>query len=1097
MDKLRVPPIIQTRISPPKAAKNIVSRNNIVKQLLSSEDRKLVLVSAPGGYGKTTIVNEFILQSGNTAAWVHIKPDIKTVFDLIAYITASINRLNAGFGAEIFETIHLLQNDSEKITDFHAALSEITALLINKLVSGFNNEVVLVLDDFHELQNETNSVEFLNLLISDMPDNLQLVLISRHIPSINLSHLRAKRQMLEITQKDLAFTKEETSSLAAGVYSKKITGKELDYLESFAGGWVTGIHLILQSMGSELNTENELSQIPINIFDYFADEIFNKLSSDVRDFLLKTSHLENFDADICNNILETKTAGKILDYLMGKNIFLESKHFISTDGFSVLIFDFVQLFRTFLAAKAKELLPEKEQRLLMLKTSLYYSSIGNPEKAIDYAILSGQNERAETLIIEIFDELFGNGRFEKLRNWVNSLDEIESVRSKYIFYYKGILKKYFEGDLDAALSYLDKSIGLSISESNEDEDFTITAQLSRLEIMVNQGKKQEALSILLALEKKKTSVKNKAKINYFLGNIHFQNNDHEKSLKYSNIALDLCREINDKSITEDIYNLLGNINIIRGEFVHSIHYYELTLSMTSSLHKKLICRGNLGILYSRSGKFLKARECYNETVKLLRFFNSPIFELLVKMTEYTSIFEAGDYVPAIKLAEEINKLSLKLKNRHYIYLSYQFLGECSYYMNNRDIANNYLDISEKYMNESTASDKMVTSLIRTKINLENMEPVQTEMNLTRINGYMISAGSNYDRSITEFYLAKHYLNNNQPDACKLYLSKVLKLSKEKGYFSFLLREFLRSEKVFNLADNSLKDIIKELLTSKMELTELDWLSDDYRNQLRESAENTSSLKLFAFGGLRLVLNGQDIPEKKWIRKNRKLLLCYLLISNNRALSKDKIIDVFYGNTPVESADNSFHQAVSNLRSALKQKENIKAEKTEAVTPERPDFILYEDKTLRLNPDYSYYTDLEDFDKLVSRSDSVKDDVKRIEFLLKAVTLYTGNVLEGYYDVWCENLRELYRNKFIRISEILLKELAAQNRTEEIIEHADKLNRADNLNIVSLKESIKAYVKLGKTNFAKNKIKKYITDYEKEIGTRPSQSEINALQKLIA
>ncbi len=1086
----RVRQVIQTRITPPKAPQNIIARSGIVKLLSSSRGKKLLLVTAPAGYGKTTLVNEFINSSGKTTAWVHVTPDIKNIFNLLTYLTSSLNRINEQFGDVIFETIQLIENDTEKINDIDSALSELAGLIINELLMKFSEEILIVIDDLHELHNEKNVDHFLNLLISDLPDNIQIVIISRELPGLNLTHLRAKRLLCEVTQKELVFTKDEITSLAMRIYSKPLSDKELVYLQSSVGGWITGIHLVMQSL--EENTDEQLSSIPANLFDYFAEEIFSKLSEELRDFLLKTSHLENFDSGICNFILGADNSAELLGYLLGKNIFLESKHFISPDGATVIIYDYVQLFRTFLLSKSKEILADDIQKNILYKTSIYYNTNSNPERAIDYAILSGKQEYSEKLLIENFDEFFLNVRFEKLWSWTDSFNESSLVNLKNIIYYKGVLCKYFLGELDRAIEYLNRAI--EISRSENDEDFTITALIMKLEIMLNQAKISEALETLLELENIKTSDINRAKIFYFLGNIYFQNNDLEKSLEYSNKALELCGKNEKYAIIEDIYNLLGNINIVRGEFVHSTHYYELLLSMTRSLQKKLLAQGNLAILYSRSGKFGKAREYYNETLKLFRFFSSPVFEVVVKMTEYTLSYETGDYTPAMAIAAEINKLSLKLKNSQYIYLSFRFLGECSYYLGNFESSVKYHELAKKYINSSSENDIILNLLLTSISKINTSPPRESEKDLIKAYDFLTSVDSNYDRSIAGFYLAKYYQMTGNPDTSNQYLEIVFNLSKEKGYFSFLLREYINSEVIFGIAGNKYKDTFRDFLTSASEIAGLSWISDNYKVFLLKFIESKYDLKMLAFGGLKFYFKGEEIPEKKWVRKKRKLLLCYLLLANNQTISKDKIVDVFFGDTPIDSIDNTFHQAVSNLRTALRVRPP--AERKEKVKSTEPDYIVYEDKTLRLNRTCSYYSDLEDFDNLIKRSVATENPEQTIEYLMNASALYSGEALEGYYEDWCEGIREEYKSKFIKCSEKLLELLTVQNRFDEIIEYAEKLNHTDKLNIASIKAMVKANIELGKKTIARAKFEKFIALYEEEIGENPPKMLLKDIESML-
>ncbi len=251
--------------------------------------------------------------------------------------------------------------------------------------------------------------------------------------------------------------------------------------------------------------------------------------------------------------------------------------------------------------------------------------------------------------------------------------------------------------------------------------------------------------------------------------------------------------------------------------------------------------------------------------------------------------------------------------------------------------------------------------------------------------------------------------------------------------------------------------------------------------------------MLAFGGLKFYLKGEEIPEKKWVRKKRKLLLCYLLLANNQTISKDKIVDVFFGDTPIDSIDNTFHQAVSNLRTALRVPPP--SEREEKIKSTEPDYITYEDKTLRLNRMCSYYSDLEDFDNLIKRSIAAENPELTIEYLMSAAILYSGDVLEGYYEDWCESIREEYKSKFIKCSEKLLELLTAQNRFDEIIEYAEKLNHTDKLNIASIKAMVKSYIELGKVILARGKFDKFIALYEEEIGENPPKTILNDIESM--
>jgi LuxR family transcriptional regulator, maltose regulon positive regulatory protein len=1091
--------VIQSRVTPPKSPGNIITRESLLSTLSAGNDKKLILVAAPAGYGKTTLVSKYAYSSNHKFAWYHANKDAVSPFIFFRYIIHSLNKLKTGFGAGILDTIKSLNEDSGKINDIFSAIEEIVYLITAEFEITFNEKILLIIDDLHEITDSPWLAYSLDKLFEALPQNLQIIITSRHQPDFNISHLRAKREILEITHKHLVFTDTEIKHLSEELYSINYSDEDAKYLEASLGGWVTGIHLLIQATSGKINGKNLPGKfLPDSLFDFFAGEIFGKLDENVRGFLLTTAHLENFDAETCDFLLGINESEKILNYLSSKNIFIESLQVINEKGVQLTQYNYIQLFRTFLIKKSLQTFSEKQIKEIFVKISRYYAQHNNIEASIDFGILSGDNDSSLKLLQDNFTDLFQNGRFEKLWQWVSSYTDETINNNKHLAYYKGLLSKYYAANLDDALKFFDKSI--SLAENENDTEFLNNALISRTEILLNQGKITQAIDTLKTLEGSGISIRNSARVFYNLGYAYFYLGKYENSLPYLQRAMDICNENSIEELLTDIYNILGSIYINRGEFILSTHYFELTLNRITGIYKKFVVLGNLALLYSRTAKYEKAKEYYDKTCDIYKLIKTPIFEIMIKLTEFTIFFELGDLKSAAAIAEYINNAALKINNSTYSYLSYLILGECNYYLGNKEKSADYHKLAEKYIDAENENDKASLGLFQLINELSGNPQPGLDEKLIEIYSYLVSINANYDRVMAEYYLAVYYLANNQPETSLKYLEKALSLAKEKEYNSFLVREYLHSNELFNFAlkNNLHKDLIKNVYLRILDINSYNWLGSEYLQWLRSKIDSLYDIKMTCFGKLEFTVRGKPVDESKWIRKKRKLILAYLFLSPNYSLSKDKVIDVFFPDTPLESIDNTFHQAVSNLRTALKLQPPEKKSKIKNEGNAEPDYILYEGKSLMLNPDYNYYTDIGEFDKLTNKASAAETGpTQRIRLLMTAIELYTGDFLSEHYEPWIENIRDEYRNKFIKYAELLLNLLENENKYDELINYSQRILDIDKLNEKAYLSSIKSYAKTGKKSQAKAMYEKMIKCFDEELGEKPPASVINAVKDYIS
>ncbi len=1082
-------PIILTRLAHPATPVNIIGRQDLMELMRANSNKKLILLNAPAGYGKTTLVNDYLHKFKKSFGWIRLHKDINSGLLLLLYIIESLRKINKDFGRETLNTISQLGEDSNALIDQESALRSLLGLFSNEFTQTFSEEIILVLDDLHELSSSKWLNLFIDLLMQETPDNLCIITTARYLSGINISSFKAKRSMIEITQKELSLSSVEIKLLAKTIYGINFTNEDADHFIKYIGGWVTGIHLLLQVPDTDLKFKDlETGGIPENLFDFFAEEVFLKQDNNIKNFLLKTSFLEIFESELCDELLKTENSREILEYLSGKNIFIETAKSTDSGGRSVTKYSYNQLFRVFLREKARITLGNELNDVLRDIAEQYVRS-GNTEEAIDYYLLAKDFEKALLLLKDSFQDQFQRSNFEQLWKYVHSFEESFHLFNKHLLYYKGILSKYYRGNIDEALIFLNKAI--TLAEEDNDNDFLVSCILAKAEILINQGsgKVTGAIELLNSVLTGYCSPIDQARTYFLLGSSYFNVNKHDMAVSFLEKALKISSECGINELEPDIYSMLGNINIIKGEFVLSHHYYELTLNKTKGLFKKLVAQGNLTVLYSRSGKFSLSKESLIKSKELLKMFKTPIFELIIKMTDYTLWFEMGDYLTATIIAQEINEAALKLSSSNYIFLSYQFLGECSYYSGNPVKAIEYYNLSRQYIDESNEGDDILLKLLIAISELKISSSTELETKLLRYYTYLDAISSNYDKAVAGFFLAMYYLNNGNKDTALKYFEKTTALAVEKEYYSFLLREYINSEELFLAAEskNIQKEVVSNLRLSMLELSELDWISKEYSDYLQNKIASGYSLKMNIFGSLEFFVGNTPVKESDWKRKKRKLILCYLLMNKGMPLGKDKIIDLFFQESSVENSDNLFHQSISNIRTALKSANSFESKNDANNEAEEKQFIVYEGKMLKLAQGISFYSDASEFDRLFEKASIIDTNPEKISCIISAVKLYKGEALEGFYEPWCENIRSEYRNKFIKTLESLVKLFDEENRYSEIENYSEKIIQTDSLNELAHTLLIKSLVKTGKSKLAKEKYTRLKDLYRSELNENiPSQ-----------
>lgn len=295
----------------PPTRPQVVSRPRLTERLNEALQRKLTLVSAPAGFGKTTLVGDWAAGCGRPVAWLALDEADNDPTRLLTYLIAALQRIRPNLGEPLLTRLQSPQPPSAASV-MPALLSEIADLPI---------DAILVLDDLHVLQAQP-AQELLSLLLEHLPPQLHLVVTTREDPALPLARLRARGQLLELRTADLRFTRQEVAALLGGL---QLSAEEIALLESRTEGWIAGLQLAAISMKQEpARFLQSFSGSHRFILDYLVEEVLAQQPAAVQVFLLRTSILDRFCGSLCDTVLGAPAGSsqESLAYIERANLFI-------------------------------------------------------------------------------------------------------------------------------------------------------------------------------------------------------------------------------------------------------------------------------------------------------------------------------------------------------------------------------------------------------------------------------------------------------------------------------------------------------------------------------------------------------------------------------------------------------------------------------------------------------------------------------------------------------------------------------------------------------------------------------------------------------
>jgi LuxR family transcriptional regulator, maltose regulon positive regulatory protein len=403
-------PVLATKLYIPPPRPNIVPRPRLIERLNDglAMGCRLTLISASAGFGKTTLVSNWITDCGRPVAWLSLDEGDNDPVRFITYLIAALQTIKAGLGEGVLSTLQSHQQPQVEMA---------LTTLLNE-ISSIPDSFLLILDDYHVIDSKPVD-DTLAFLVEQPPPQMHLVIATREDPSLPLARLRVRGQLTELRTADLQFTSSEATEFLNRMMGLNLSDEDVAALESRTEGWIAGLQLAALSMQGRSDAASFIQAFTGShryVLDYLVEEVLHRQPEQIRSFLMQTTILDRLCASLCNAVTDREDSKEMLEILERDNLFV-----IPLDD-QRQWYRYHHLFAEVLQAYLQEAQSDRISELHR-RASVWFEQNNLSADAIRHALASKDFERAADLIERVWMVMDLNYQHVTWLGWVKALPE--------------------------------------------------------------------------------------------------------------------------------------------------------------------------------------------------------------------------------------------------------------------------------------------------------------------------------------------------------------------------------------------------------------------------------------------------------------------------------------------------------------------------------------------------------------------------------------------------------------------------------------------------------------------------------------------------
>ncbi len=601
----------------PKLNSGYIKRFNLIEKLNIGLNKKITLISAPAGFGKTSLLSEWSDSFKKNIIWLSLDKSDNNISFFFSYLIDSINKVKRGFGI-------YLQSAINSSKDFN---SDSVANAFISEIKDFFDSCIIVFDDFHFIDNIA-IIYFINSLLNK-ESNLHIIIATRKTPNLNLSKLRLNNLINEIKSDDLRFTDNEQKEFFYKNVSINISENKIQQINSKIEGWVAGLQFMSSIIKNNINYNFKDYQF---IEEYLVEEVFFNQEEYIKDFLIKTSIVKYFNVELCNYLLEINNSDEIIKKIKNDNLFIE---FFDNKG-EFDWYKYHNIFRYLLNKKFRNLENEQKSKF-NLRAIEWFEKNNMIIEALSNCLDNNQLEKYCELLSTISMNMVMKGELENFRNLTKNIPE-NLIQNYFIISLCLGWVNCLTHNLGSVEKYID------YAENNQNMDFknSITDKEIHIELL-------RAYYYTL----------------YFKADITYFN-------KCIEIILKLKREVKDNVLKSSIERILGGLYVVIEEWDLSINAFLSAKNLGKESNNHIVwftSSANYALLLIYSGDIEKAKKICDDIIAeteekidksfpLLGYIYYPLGKILYELNNFESAIEILE--KSIELAHKIGNKFLQI-----------------------------------------------------------------------------------------------------------------------------------------------------------------------------------------------------------------------------------------------------------------------------------------------------------------------------------------------------------------------------------------------------------------------------------------------------
>lgn len=1111
--------VLQTKLTPPRLHKRILPRPRLTRRLLEALDYRLTIVQAGAGYGKSTALVAALAQAGPPLVWYHLDSEDA---DPLVFLLHLVHGFRDALPALSETPLALLEGWSDGGAE--PAWGMVVDVLVNELARLDGGAVLLVLDDVHLLSGSPLTLDLLDRLINWAPPDLHIVLSTRYPLALpTLVKWRARGEVLEIGQQELAFTAGEVAALFRGLGELALSDEDVERLAEQTEGWAIALQLVWQRLrasarqgrstgdyGSVGQPWSRLGQPMESLFSFLAQEVLQRQPPALQEFLRLTSVLRQMTAPLCDRLRDSQDSERFLRHLLEGGLFTVNLG----DGHV----RYHHLFREFLLQQ----LSAEEARATHRRAAACYRQQGDDEGAIYHLLAAGALDEAAALVSRLGRGLVRAGRLDTLLGWIDALPPEVLESHPPLLVYLGDIAR-LRSRFDEALGWYRQAEalcrgrgdvrGLGQALRGQARVYLDTVNPSQAEHLL-----QEALRLSDGQEDRETRIR--------LLELLAENRLNLGRLEDAQRFQAQAQELREEGPTEA--ELRARVLIRTGQLDQARRLLEKWLEierrqpvLRPRAHRETSLL--LALVLAFQGEAEAASRYAEEGIRRGQTLRSPFITAVGYMRQGHALLLLSDpqahdracrsYRQAIALADQLSVQRLKVEACWGLCRAYGFRGEIEEALRT---ASRGLEIAE------ATGDEWIMALIR----LSMGAGLVLAGRYAEAADWLAAAGSAFrecsdtygetlSRLWQSFVLARGvaHLKSGPPrparpetllqqerrgtghslawqgsgDQVRLArnVEELLRLAREHGYdYLFLRRTLLGPPDPRRLVplllfarDRGLQRAYAQDLLVRLGLTRLE-LHPGYQ------------LRVQALGNLRVWRGDQEVLPQEWKREKARQLFLLLLTYRQRLLEREQIVEMLWPSLEPEAAGRDFKVALSTLYRVLEPE----------LEPRSPSAYVVRDGTLYgLRPGADLWLDAGEFERLVEEGDRrlSYDQKAALDLYRQALALYKGDYLEEYpYAEWCSEERERLLTLYLRTAERLAQALVERERWEEAIEICQGILAHDDCWEEAYRLMMLAYVRLGNRTQAVRVFQRCLERLRAELDVAPSPATVELYHTLL-